>query len=798
MSAEAKGSAAAESKLDSALEQHEPGEPAADPGAAVKEHEPYIPAARNITELTLRAVILGATLGIIFAASSVYLALKVGLTVSASIPIAVLSITIFRAFGRATILENNIVQTTGSAGESIAAGVAFTLPSLLLMGYELEPMKVLLVALLGGLLGVLMMIPLRHGLIVEEHGKLTYPEGTACADVLVVGETGGTNAKTVLGGFGVGFLYKLLGDTLKIFNMNPGHAFKGWKGASIGGELSPEMMGVGFIIGPKTANQMMAGGILAYLVLIPLIAFFGDTVGAAIFPATKLISQMTPNEIRSKYVLYIGAGAVATGGFVSLGRAMPTIVKAFRAGLKNLSAGKKGGPDAAVPRTRQDLSFKVVVFGSLALLLAMTLIPQLEISPIPALLILVFGFFFVTVSSRITGEIGSSSNPISGMTVATLLITCLLFLLVGWVGPQYRAMALTIAAIVCVAASNGGATSQDLKTGFLVGATPRRQQIALLVGVVTSAALIGLTLIFLNRSYTTIAAETYEVKLEAAADAKTMQGPDGKDYKVAFQNQSGRTIPQGKYLVEGDGTIAFVVDPGVGGRVPLNPEKVEGSPKVPDGAEKKGAMLGPDRKEYDLVEVPKGAAIEAGQYLASGGAVAFHLHEVKKFDAPKASLFALIIDGILTRKLPWGLVGVGVMIALVMELCGVASLPFAVGVYLPISTSVPIFAGGVIRYIVDKVRKGAKDEDFSPGTLLSSGYIAGGTIAGLVSALIAGLGKESAVDMSKAIGALATSDASGVVWFAAIGAGLYVVATRAKGALDGPAKGGADGKAEAG
>jgi putative OPT family oligopeptide transporter len=752
--------------------------------AGPKEHQPYVPASKSLAELTIRALVLGSILGVIFAASSVYLALKVGLTVSASIPIAVLSITIFRAFGRASILENNIVQTTGSAGESIAAGIAFTLPSLLLMGYDLDPTKVLMVALLGGLLGVLMMIPLRHGLIVEEHGKLTYPEGTACADVLVAGETGGTNAKTVLGGFGIGFLYKLLGDPLKVFNMNPEHAFRSWKGASIGGELSPEMMGVGYIIGPRTANQMMAGGVLAYLVLIPLIAFFGDTLGSAIFPATKLIHDMTPNEIRSKYVLYIGAGAVATGGFVSLGRAMPTIVKAFRSGLKNLRLGKKEGEAEAVPRTAQDLPFKVVIFGAFALMITMWMLPQLEIAFVPALLILFFGFFFVTVSSRITGEIGSSSNPISGMTVATLLITCLLFLLVGWVGPQYRAMALTTAAIVCVAASNGGTTSQDLKTGFLVGATPRRQQLALVVGVVTSAVFIGMTLLFLNKSYTTIAAETYETKLAIAADAKVMQGPDGKDYKVAFQNQSGQSVPQGKYLVDSDGAIAFVVDPGVGGRIPHTPEKLEGSPRVPEGAEKKGEMLGPDRKSYDVIEVPKGGAVEAGQYLAADGGLVFHLREVKKFDAPKASLFALIIDGILTRKLPWSLVGVGVMIALVMELCGVASLPFAVGVYLPISTSVPIFAGGVIRYVVDRARKGAKDEDFSPGTLLSSGYIAGGTIAGLASALVAGLGKEAAVDLSKKIGTLATSDLSGVVWFAAIGIFLYVVATRAKGALE--------------
>jgi putative OPT family oligopeptide transporter len=753
------------------------------PKPEAKTHEPYVAASKNLAELTLKAVVLGAILGIVFAASSVYLALKVGLTVSASIPIAVLSITIFRAFGRATILENNIVQTTGSAGESIAAGVAFTLPSLLLMGYELEGTKVLVISLLGGLLGVLMMIPLRHGLIVEEHGKLTYPEGTACADVLIVGETGGTNAKTVLSGFGAGFLYKLLGDPLKLFNMTPDHKIASFPGASFGGELTPEMLGVGYIIGPQTASQMMAGGILAYLILIPLIAFFGQHVDIPIFPATALIKTMEPDDIRSKYVLYIGAGAVATGGFVSLARAMPTIVKAFQAGIRNFSVGKKGSE--ATPRTARDLPFSVVVYGSLGLLLLMWLAPNLQIHILAAFLILVFGFFFVTVSSRITGEIGSSSNPISGMTVATLLITCIIFLLIGWVGPQYRAMALTTAAIVCIAASNGGTTSQDLKTGFLVGATPRRQQIALLVGVVTSAMVIGWTLLFLNRAYTTTAAEVYEQPLAGAQiTGDTQQGPDGKTYKVAFQSDSGVTIPQGKYLVDDAGKIAFVIDPGIGGRVPFAAEKVEGDASVPASAEKKGKQLGPDRQEHDVVEVPAGAgAVQGGRYLADGDKLVYRFHEVKKLVAPKASLFALIIDGILTRKLPWSLVIVGVMLSIVMELCGVASLPFAVGVYLPLSTSVPIFCGGVVRYLVDKRRAGTGDEDFSPGTLLSSGYIAGGAIAGLVAALVAGFGLETKFDLGAKIGTFCQSNLSGIIAFGVITVVLYRVAVTGESAV---------------
>lgn len=745
-------------------------------------HAPYVPATKELPELTLRGVVLGAVLGVVFAASSVYLALKVGLTVSASIPIAVLSITIFRFFGRPSILENNIVQTAGSAGESLAAGAAFTLPALLIMGYDLEASRVLVVSLLGGLLGVLMMIPLRHGLIVEQHGKLTYPEGTACADVLIVGETGGTNAKTVLAGFGGGFLYKVFGETMKLFQMTPQKKFASFKGASIGGELTPEMLGVGYIIGPRTASQMMAGGVLAYLILIPLIAFFGEYVSVPIFPSTRaLIRDMSPSELRSRYVLYIGAGAVATGGFISLGRAMPTIVKAFRAGIKNFSLGKQGGSSvaAAPPRTAQDLPFGLVLAGAAILLLALWVAPMLELQFVPALLVMLFGFFFVTVSSRITGEIGSSSNPISGMTVATLLITCLLFLAMGWVGVQYRSMALTAAAIVCVAASNGGTTSQDLKTGFLLGATPRRQQIALIVGVATSAVFIGSTLLFLNRSYTTVAAESYESAIPAAAITdKQMPGPDGKSYRVGFVSESGGSIPQGKYLVDEAGAIAFVVDPGIGGRVPYAADKMEGERPAPEGAVTKGTQLGPDRRSYDVLEIPSGTAVTAGRYLAEGGKLAYHLREVKKLDAPKASLFALIIDGILTRKLPWSLVLVGVMLAFVMELCGVASLPFAVGVYLPISTSLPIFVGGIIRYLVDRKRRGSGDEEFSAGTLLSSGYIAGGAIAGLVSALVQGLGAESALNMGERLGAFTQENVTGVVAFAVIVGVLYWVATK--------------------
>jgi putative OPT family oligopeptide transporter len=709
-------------------------------------HEPFVPANANVRELTLRAVVIGAALGVIFAASSVYLALKVGLTVSASIPIAVLSITMFRAFGRATILENNIVQTTGSAGESLAAGIAFTLPALLLMGYELEPLQVLLCALLGGVLGVLMMIPLREGLIVKEHGKLPYPEGTACAEVLVVGEQGGTDARTVFGGFGLGVLYKLCASGLRLWNEQPERVFSWYKGASVGAEISPELLGVGYIIGPRISATMLAGGVLGYLVIMPAIALFGGQLDTPLYPAAELlVRNMSPQDMRSTYVLYIGAGAVATGGIVSLVRALPTIASAFAGGMRTFQSarvarqGASAGSTAPdVPRTSRDLPISFVVGGSLLLVLAIWLAPPLGINFASALLVVLFGFLFTTVSSRITGEIGSSSNPISGMTVATLLITCLLFLLAGWTGSGYRAMALVTGAIVCVAASNGGTTSQDLKTGFLVGATPRHQQIGLLVGVVTSALVIGFTVNMLNDAYTTIVPRSYGPAQVSVVTDKLQTAPDKQQYRVGFQRESGAAIPQGRYLVDAAGHPQFLVDPGIGGVV----------------------------RELD------------GKKLT-------------KLDAPKAQLFALIIDGILTQKLPWALVLIGVFISLMMELCGVASLPFAVGLYLPISTSTPIMFGGLVRYFSDRRKQTrALDSEASPGTLLASGYIAGGAIAGLLLAGVAAGGIADTVDVSRALGwlghpspgeAAAASDLRDVwamFWFAALAFTLYAVGTK--------------------
>jgi putative OPT family oligopeptide transporter len=694
-------------------------------------HVPFVPATEAPAELTVRAVVLGAVLGIVFAASSVYLALKVGMTVSASIPIAVLAITVFRALGRATILENNIVQTTGSAGESLAAGVAFTLPALLLMGQDLELVRVLTVALLGGLLGVLMMIPLRKGLIVQEHGKLTYPEGTACADVLIVGERGGVEARTVFTGFFLGALYKVANAGAHLWKEVPERLLGFYKGGSVGAEVSPELLGVGYIIGLRTAATMMAGGVLSFLVLIPAVAIFGEGLSAPMYPATKLIKGMAPSEIRNAYILYIGAGAVATGGIISLVRSLPMIARAFWSGMGRLAASRGAVADRPLdePRTEQDLPMGVVLAGVVVLLLAIWLAPLLQMNAMSAVLIVLFGFFFTTVSSRITGELGSSSNPISGMTVATLLLTCLLFLAIGWTGVSYQAMALTTAAIVCVAASNGGTTSQDLKTGFLVGGTPRLQQIAISIGVVTSALFIGWTLLFLNEAYTTVVPRQHPGYVAVVPpDARVQQGPDGRAYRVHFVREPVADVPVGRYLVDAGGRIAFLVDPGIGGVV----TEVDGQ-------------------------------------------------RVTKLDAPKARLFSMIIDGILSQKLPWGLVLIGVCLALMMELVGVAALPFAVGAYLPLATSVPVFLGGLVRHWVERQRAAPATEaeaESAPGILLASGLIAGGAIAGILVAGLASAGWDRTLDMSSLLWGLPQRDAFALVPFLALAALLYRVGRR--------------------
>src|SRR4051795_3029797 len=496
--------------------------------------EPYIPAATRLRELTPLPVIVGTILGMIFGASSLYLVLKVGLTVSASIPVAVISITFFRILSTmggkdATILENNIVQTAGSAGESIAFGVGVTMPAIMILGFDLEITRVMLVAILGGLLGILMMIPLRRALIVQQHGLLKYPEGTACAEVLKAGASdesiaaasesakremealGGasTSAKTIFSGFGIGLVYKALNVAFRGWKDTPERVFGApFNAGSISAEISPELLGVGYIIGPRIASIMCAGGVLAYLVLIPAIKFFGAGLAAPLAPeTTRLIKDMSPGAIRNAYILYIGAGAVAAGGIISLGRSLPTIWHGMKEGLKDLRGG--AAAREGMERTDRDLSMKLVLIGSFALVAVIALANPLYVGGtgaaariMGALLIVILGFLFVTVSSRLTGEIGSSSNPISGMTVATLLITCLVFLVIGWTGSTYYVTALSIGAIVCIASSNGGTTSQDLKTGYLVGSTPKYQQIAILIGALASALVLGPILLALNNSAT--------------------------------------------------------------------------------------------------------------------------------------------------------------------------------------------------------------------------------------------------------------------------------------------------------
>lgn len=685
---------------------------------------PFIGAETKLREFTPIPLIFGTLLGIVFGASSLYLVLKTGLTVSASIPVAVISITIFRLLSKiglknATILENNIVQTAGSAGESIAFGFGVTMPAILILGFNLELINVMLVGVLGGLLGILMMIPLRRALIVQQHGVLKYPEGTACAEVLKAGaddeslaaaaasgsvEVSKTKigAKTIFTGFGIGLAYKSAMSAFKLWKEVPERVFGApFKSGSVSAEISPELLGVGYIIGPYIAGLMVGGGVLAYLVLIPAIQFFGGTTAEAIAPGTVPIRDMSPDEIRGAYILYIGAGSVAAAGIISLFRSIPTIWNSIRSGISDLR-GSTTASSSNAPRTEQDISIKWVAVGIVLLMVLIMAFRSLHMNLLGAVMIVLFGFLFVTVSSRLTGEVGSSSNPISGMTIATLLLTCLIFLVVGWTTPPYYVTALSVGAIVCIAASNGGTTSQDLKTGFLVGGTPKYQQIAILFGSLASAIVLGPILLQLNNTGTVYVPQTtteLRANVSELKDRELMHGPqaDGKSYFTWHHTDSNGETK--KYLVNDQGVPVYLVDPGINGTVD----------KRPDGT------------------------------------------SVPKFDAPKAVLVSYIIKGILDQKLPWGLVLLGVMITVVLECAAVPSLAFAVGVYLPLSTSMPIFIGGMIRWAVDLyLRKklaaqNLTEEQFnaetdkSPGVLMASGYIAGGAIAGIVIAFLAGV-----------------------------------------------------------
>jgi putative OPT family oligopeptide transporter len=778
---------------------------------------PYIPAGVRLRELTPLPLIIGTLLGMVFGASSLYLVLKVGLTVSASIPVAVISITIFRMLSKAglrdaTILENNIVQTAGSAGESIAFGVGVTMPAIMILGFDLEFTRVMLVAMLGGLLGILMMIPLRRALIVAQHGYLKYPEGTACAEVLKAGasdesraaaakglgeqeaaqESVQTGAKTIFAGLGVGFLYQVLMTGLKGWKDVPEKVFGApFKAGSLSAEISPALLGVGYIIGPRIASIMCAGGVLAYLVLSPAIKFFGEGMTTVLPPGTVPISEMGPSQIRGAYVLYIGAGAVAAGGIISLCRSLPTIWSGLKGGLADL----RGGPAATAnaPRTDQDISMKFVIGGIIALIGMIMAFPQLGlqinifVAFMGAILIIAFGFLFVTVSSRLTGEIGSSSNPISGMTVATLLLTCLIFLLIGWTGPSYYITALSIGGIVCIASSNGGTTSQDLKTGFLVGSTPKYQQIAILIGAFASALILGPILLVLNDSATVYVPRmsfepaTQSVTLDSTRIASLPVYTDQikplapGEYRVLKNEPGGAAVAgldPGEYLVDSSGKVVYKVEENFPATLKVDPSQAGAPEKL------KGPQANTDNAMYRPWHKTGTEGGPAGRYLVNDQGAAVYLadpgingiHRVRpdgsavtKYDAPKATLMSYIIKGILNRQLPWALVLLGVMIAIVLEMSGIPSLAFAVGVYLPLSSSSPIFIGGMIRLGVDRyLRKKLKDKnltedkfvaetDKSPGVLMASGYIAGGALAAIVIAILQGVPRPTLAAFNKSV-----------------------------------------------
>lgn len=675
--------------------------------------KPFVSAETKMAEFTLKSILTGAAFGIIFGAATVYLALKAGLTVSASIPIAVLAITLGRKFLGTTILENNIIQTTGSAGESIAAGVVFTLPGFLFLS---EPgsanffnyFTILILAIFGGMLGTLMMIPLRKSLIVQEHGVLPYPEGTACASVLKAGERGGDFAKTAFQGLGFAFAYAILQKIVHVIAEVPRFATtqaqKFFPSARVSGEITPEYLGVGYIIGPRIAGVLVAGGVLGWLVIIPLLASLvpADVVAAQLYklgylsdlskpggsfgwnPVTRDFSDWS-DAIYRAYVRQIGAGAVAAGGFITLIKTIPTIISSFKGSISSLKrSGVDGIEETHVRRTDRDLSIKVVGIGSLILVVAVALMPQTLIPGqsigaklLLGILVIIFGAFFVTVSSRIVGLIGSSNNPISGMTIATLMGTCLIFIAVKWTGHFYEPMALVVGGMICIAAANAGATSQDLKTGYIVGATPRNQQLALFVGAIVSSLAIGATI-------------------------KILDTPTAEMTAQGIQHAIGTDL----------------------------------------------------------------------------------------YPAPQGTLMATLIKGILSFNLDWQFVLVGVFIAIALELCGIKSLSFAVGAYLPLSTTLPIFIGGAIRGLVERrhrrqnIALSAEEEDLGKGNLFATGLVAGGALAGVLVAILsvndnitAGLQRINAEHgLSRALGETGYY-LLGVAFFAFMGFVLYRIAT---------------------
>lgn len=726
--------------------------------------QPYVPAEETRPELTVRAILLGCFFGLMFGAVTVYVGLRAGLTVAASIPIAVLSISILRAFGKASILENNIVQTTGSAGESVAGGVIFTLPALIVMGFPLEYVRTFMLALIGGWLGVFFMIPLRRQLIVKEHGNLLYPEGTACADVLIAGDRGGSFAGRVFMGLGLGSLYTLFQNEnlFGLWPSTPDYQPKWYPGSAIRANTTTEYLGVGYIIGPRIAGVIFAGGVFAWLVVMPAIKFFGGFLTSPLYPAQKLIAQMSVGEIYVAYIRPMGAGAVAAAGLITLIKTIPTIVNALRAGAADLRKGATA--ILGTRRTDSDLSMKYALAG--ALLMLLVLIGYLAIKPVAnthlsivaniaaAIFVVIFGFLFVTVSSRITGLIGTSSNPISGMAIATMMATCVMFLLAGWTSTPYKALVIAIGSVVCIASANAGNTSQDLKTGFLVGATPRRQQVALLIGVLVSVFAIGGTLGLMNEGLEKI----------------VPFGPVKLDVQHLEQGVSEIPSDANDLLRR---TEIKVVD------------------------EKGNVLSHEDPHKYKLFNALGASTIPNGRFLynpATGNIERQWVPGVgsDKAPAPQANLMATVVNGIIDRRLPWNLVLIGVFIVVGVELLGIRSLSFAVGFYISIATTLAIFTGGIVRWLVDRAAAKAgetRDEsDVSPGSLYASGLIAAGGVVGLLGIFIKLLEnapaskwyhvKEGILLLGARFPTIGNSNLISVIMFGVLAASLYYFARK--------------------
>jgi putative OPT family oligopeptide transporter len=721
------------------------------------EFRPYVSADESLKEFTIRAVILGALFGLLFGAVTVYVGLRAGLTVSASIPISVLSISILRAFGRSTILENNIVQTTGSAGESLAAGVMFTIPALIFLGFgsEFTFWRIFPLALLGGWLGVLFMVPLRRQLIVKEHGNLSFPEGTACADVLVAGERGGSFAGRVFWGLGLGGVYTFLMNTVQAWTSQPESRPTWFPGASFRAAITSEYLGVGYIIGPRVSGILFAGGIISWLVMMPAIKFYGQLGGnTPIYPSTIPIAKMSPDQIWGSYIRPMGAGAVAAAGLITLLRTLPTIISALRAGLKDVRAEGAGQSKASgrgdALRTDRDVPMRSVIVGSIVIVVMMwillTFLPMKGATTnwyqnaFAGVFVVIFGFLFVTVAGRISGLLGNSSNPISGMSIATLMATCAIFFVAGWTAPNYQVLALMIGGVVCIAAAIAGATSQDLKTGYLVGSTPFWQQMGLLIGVTVSTLAIGTTLNLMNKGLEKYLPTQIPVNLQTLPAGVKVERDTfvykGKTY-VLVNSLGSHEIPDGEYLYDaGTKRIEFQWAQGIG------------SDKAP---------------------------------------------------APQARLMATVISGILNQRLPWHLVLMGVALVVAVEILGVRSLAFATGSYLPLGTTAAMFAGGLVRVLVEATAKKKDESEASPGALYSSGLIAAGGVFGLLGIVIALLQDPEIPTHAppwltavlrlpwradlfafgpKIMGSLATSNLFGIFMFALLAASLFYFARK--------------------